>query len=112
MQNSLKMLLDLPPEFSSPAARVNNDIFFVGELLRQTNGSFFVPEQFFYIDDDVHLPSSPETLCALGHEVIHMEVGIQLSWIFPGVPLRESKREIEIDESEPRASRPSTTVKC
>ncbi|KAH9894129.1 hypothetical protein C8Q73DRAFT_826736 [Cubamyces lactineus] len=48
VQNGKKMLLDLPSELSSPAVRINGQIFFVDELLRCHDGSFFIPERFFY----------------------------------------------------------------
>ncbi|KAG2079812.1 uncharacterized protein F5147DRAFT_749462 [Suillus discolor] len=42
--NSTKMLLDLP---SPPAARVDGMIYFVNELLQESSGAYFIPEQFF-----------------------------------------------------------------
>ncbi|KAI0631687.1 hypothetical protein C8Q77DRAFT_1030108, partial [Trametes polyzona] len=46
VQNGKKMLVDLPSEVSSPAVRVNGQIFFVNELLRCKDGSLFIPHLF------------------------------------------------------------------
>ena len=43
-----KMLFDISPALVVPTVFVNERVFFVGELLQQSDGSYFIPEQFFY----------------------------------------------------------------
>jgi hypothetical protein len=42
--NGEKMLHELP---SPPAVRVNGSVYFVGELLQESSGGYFIPERFF-----------------------------------------------------------------
>ena len=81
-----KMLSELPSEMASPAVRVNNKIYFANELVQLTDGSYFIPERFFYAPlspaepEDSRPPPQPEEsffleeLCALGREVTRGEV--------------------------------------
>jgi hypothetical protein len=43
-----KMLFDILPAVVVPTVSVNKHIFFVGKLLQQSDGTYFIPEQFFY----------------------------------------------------------------
>ncbi|KAH7917866.1 hypothetical protein BV22DRAFT_1076559 [Leucogyrophana mollusca] len=78
-----KMLLDLP---SPPAARVGKIIYFVGELLQESSGGYFIPERFFlasYPSSEAPPlatgePSSgpvPKELYALGRVVERTDMG-------------------------------------
>ncbi|KAH7928239.1 hypothetical protein BV22DRAFT_974816, partial [Leucogyrophana mollusca] len=78
-----KMLLDLP---SPPAARVGETIYFVGELLQESSGGYFIPERFFlasYPSSEAPPlatgePSSgpvPKELYALGRVVERTDAG-------------------------------------
>ena len=81
-----KMLSELPSEMASPAVRVNNKIYFANELVQLTDGSYFIPERFFYAPlspagpEESRPPPQPEEsffleeLCALGREVTRGEV--------------------------------------
>lgn len=42
--NGEKMLHELP---SPPAVRVSGSVYFVGELLQESSGGYFIPERFF-----------------------------------------------------------------
>ncbi|KAI0091388.1 hypothetical protein BDY19DRAFT_860646, partial [Irpex rosettiformis] len=42
-----KMLLDSPQGIATPCVRVRGQIYFVNELLRCANGTFFIPERFY-----------------------------------------------------------------
>lgn len=42
-----KMLLESPQGLATPCARVRGQIYFVNELLRCVDGSFFIPERFY-----------------------------------------------------------------
>lgn len=43
-----KMLFDISPALVVPTVFVNEHVFFVGELLQQSDGSYFILERFFY----------------------------------------------------------------
>ncbi len=43
-----KMLYDLPSDIRPPAVKVNKSIYFLNEVLRCSDGQYFIPEQFFY----------------------------------------------------------------
>ncbi|KAF8346814.1 hypothetical protein F5887DRAFT_834375, partial [Amanita rubescens] len=45
--NGEKLLLEAAEEIRPPAARVRGKIYFVNELLRLSNGKYFIPERFF-----------------------------------------------------------------
>lgn len=76
-----KMLLDSPQGIATPCAKVRGQIYFVNELLRCVDGSFFIPERFY-----MGVPRSSETgatgdsekpekeLLALGRVVKKIEV--------------------------------------
>lgn len=42
-----KMLMDLPPELSSPTARCGDRIYWVNEVVELSSGQLFVPERFY-----------------------------------------------------------------
>jgi hypothetical protein len=78
-----KMLLDLPAETASPCVRVNNQIFFVNELLQRSSGAYFIPERFFYRKREDSRsegiaadPFFAKELYALGHDVEESSVSI------------------------------------
>ncbi|KAI0823175.1 hypothetical protein BC628DRAFT_1287413, partial [Trametes gibbosa] len=48
VQNGKKMMVDVPSQVSSPAVRVNGQIFFSNELLCCIDGSLFIPTHFHY----------------------------------------------------------------
>ncbi|KAF8259436.1 hypothetical protein EI94DRAFT_1440876, partial [Lactarius quietus] len=55
-----KMLFDIEPALVVPTVSVNRHIFFVGELLQQSDGSYFIPERFFYrLPEGVKLSGNP-----------------------------------------------------
>jgi hypothetical protein len=49
--NGEKMLHEWP---SPPAVRVNGNVYFVGELLQEFSGWYFIPECFFLATPPVH----------------------------------------------------------
>jgi hypothetical protein len=54
------MLFDIPPTLVVPTVCVNDRIFFVGELLQQSDGTYFIPERFFYrLPKGVKLSGNP-----------------------------------------------------
>jgi hypothetical protein len=51
-----------------PTVSVNEHIFFVGELLQQTDGSYFIPERFFYrLPEGVKLFGNPSISDSIEH---------------------------------------------
>ncbi|KAH8978821.1 hypothetical protein EDB86DRAFT_2815391 [Lactarius hatsudake] len=66
-----KMLFDIPSALVVPTVCVNERIFFVGELLQQSDGTYFIPERFFY-----RLPEGPDVhnLWSLGRKVERTDV--------------------------------------
>ncbi|KAJ3002667.1 hypothetical protein NUW54_g5724 [Trametes sanguinea] len=88
VQNGAKMLLELPSEISSPAVRVGGHIFFVNELLQCQDGSFFIPERFFYAATPAasyarSIPAEAPLMCeelhALGRQVSRDEFGYHVA---------------------------------
>jgi hypothetical protein len=70
--NGTKMLLDTP---SPPAVRVHGSIYFTDELLQDSTGGYFIPQQFFLgaadpsMDDTKTCENSDKVLYALGRVV-------------------------------------------
>jgi hypothetical protein len=55
-----KMLFDTSSALVVPTVSVNEHIFFVGELLQQSDGTYFIPERFFYrLPEGVKLSGNP-----------------------------------------------------
>lgn len=55
-----KMLFDISPNLVVPTVSVNKHIFFVGELLQQLDGTYFIPERFFYrLPEGMNLSGNP-----------------------------------------------------
>lgn len=75
VHNGEKMLLDLPLDVTTPAVRVDEKIYFVGELLQRASGSYFIPERFF-TRNKPHCTrgEEPKELYSLGREVIRSNV--------------------------------------
>ena len=80
--NGEKMLLELP---SPPAAQVDGNVYFVGELLQESSGGYFIPERFFLsspLDTSTVVPESPseqtptgtKELFALGWSAVRTDV--------------------------------------
>ncbi|KAG1832128.1 hypothetical protein EV424DRAFT_1313330, partial [Suillus variegatus] len=73
--NSTKMLLDLP---SPPTARVDGIVYFVNELLQESSGAYFIPEQFFLgspvVEGGVEGPDN-KILYALGRAAQRTDAG-------------------------------------
>ena len=61
--NGEKMLFELP---SPPAAKVNGEVYFVNELLRDSSGDYFIPEQFFIASYTPTGDTADKLLHALG----------------------------------------------
>ena len=60
-----KMLFDIPSSLVVPTVSVNERIFFVGELLQQLDGTYFILERFFYrLPEGVKLSGNP-SICDL-----------------------------------------------
>ncbi len=51
VQHAEKMLLDLPSEFVPPMVCVENESYFVNELLQLRSEEYFIPEHFFFAND-------------------------------------------------------------
>jgi len=64
VHNGEKMLLDLPSDVTTLAVRVDEKIYFVGELLQCALGSYFIPERFFTCGEAL------KELYSLGQEVM------------------------------------------
>ncbi|KAF8256941.1 hypothetical protein EI94DRAFT_1635932, partial [Lactarius quietus] len=63
-----KMLFDILPALIVPTVFVNEHIFFVGELLQQTDGTYFIPEWFFYqLPEGVKLFGNPSISDLIEH---------------------------------------------
>lgn len=68
-----KMLEGLPDNLAPPCVRVNQDIFFVDELLQQVSKQYFIPKKFF----QAKLGGTPAPqLLALGHKVSQTDVSL------------------------------------
>lgn len=74
VNHGAKMLLDLPADATSPTVRVNGKIFFVGELLQCSSGSYFIPEHFFQRSEK-HGEGTEELLYSLGRDVLLSDAG-------------------------------------
>ena len=62
------MLFDIPPTLVVPTVCVNDRIFFVGELLQQSDGTYFIPERFFYrLPKGVKLSGNPSISNLIEH---------------------------------------------
>jgi hypothetical protein len=46
-RHGYKMLLDSPQGIATPTVRVRGQLFFVNELLRREDRTYFIPERFF-----------------------------------------------------------------
>ena len=63
-----KILFDIPPTLVVPTVCVNDRIFFVGELLQQSDGTYFIPEQFFYrLPKGIKLSGNPSISDLIEH---------------------------------------------
>ncbi|KAG2115683.1 hypothetical protein BD769DRAFT_1629900 [Suillus cothurnatus] len=85
-----QMLFELP---SPPAAKVDEEIYFVNELLQDSSGDYFIPERFFFCI----------VLHALGRAAQRTEEGFIVSdeqEIIPTTSFRRSFREISLDVDE------------
>jgi hypothetical protein len=74
LRNGAKWLLDLPRNLITFTARVDERLYFVGELVKCKMGGYFIPDRFFTrtcIDAGGH---PAEVLHALGHDVLKTEV--------------------------------------
>jgi hypothetical protein len=69
-----KMLFEVPDDIASPAVRVNDDIYFVNELLQLSNSTYFIPQRFFYAKPQSNGDASDEDLSALGYRVEKTDV--------------------------------------
>jgi hypothetical protein len=79
VHNGEKMLLDIPSDVTTPAVRVNDKIYFVGELLQRISGSYFIPERFFTRDIPNHTRGEDgKELYSLGWEVARSEVCVSV----------------------------------
>ncbi|KAI9463504.1 hypothetical protein HD554DRAFT_2124595 [Boletus coccyginus] len=85
--NGEKMLLEAP---SPPAARVDGNIYFIGELLQESSGRFFIPERFFLsgpLGTSTVIPESSgeqtltgmKELFALGRSAVRTNAGFIIS---------------------------------
>jgi len=74
-REGMKMLHDLPSDCATPTVRVDNKIYFTGELLQRASGRYFIPERFFarkQVGDAAG--NHNEELHALGWEVDRSDV--------------------------------------
>jgi len=60
-----KMLSDVPDHILSPMIRHNGCVYYVGELVKCTNNSWFLPKRWIMCDGSMH---------AAGHRVIESPV--------------------------------------
>jgi hypothetical protein len=75
--NGEKMLLDLPEDVTTPTARVDDKIYYVGELLQRETGKYFIPERFFTRPHQHCTPrKDDDELFSLGYETARSEVCI------------------------------------
>ncbi|KAJ3551225.1 hypothetical protein NM688_g4827 [Phlebia brevispora] len=83
VQNGQKMLLDLPDDFGSPTVRVDQEIYFIQELLQLANKRYFIPQRFFKIrgsrTGSEHEKSTTDELHALGLMVSRSSAGYQVN---------------------------------
>ncbi|EGO30400.1 hypothetical protein SERLADRAFT_404585 [Serpula lacrymans var. lacrymans S7.9] len=69
VHHGTKMLHDLPFSLVAPFILINGKIYFVDELLQQSNGAYFIPKKIFQSPDQLGIV---ETL-AIGHSVVPSE---------------------------------------
>ena len=78
VHNGGKMLLDIPSDVAAMSVRVNDRLFFNGELLQRRSGAYFIPERFFtrpqYGCTNHNHSRADEELYALGYDVVQSEV--------------------------------------
>ena len=69
-----KMLHDVPSDCATPTVRVDDKIYFTGELLQRAAGRYFIPERFFARKEVDEAGKEFEELHALGWEVDRSDV--------------------------------------
>ncbi|KAI6111278.1 hypothetical protein F5141DRAFT_1063591 [Pisolithus sp. B1] len=85
--NREKMLHEIP---SPPAVRVHGSVYFVGELLQESSGGYFIPKRFFLATPSIStaIPASPteqtskgcmKELFTLGHSATCTDAGFIVS---------------------------------
>ena len=74
IHNGQKMLLDLPRHVTTPTVRVDDRIYFVGELLQRKSGAYFIPERFFTRNTGEQGPGQQQELFSLGRNAVRSSV--------------------------------------
>ena len=74
IHNGQKMLLDLPQHVTTPTVRVDDRIYFVGELLQRKSGAYFIPERFFTRNTGGLGPGQQQELFSLGRSAVRSSV--------------------------------------
>ena len=74
IHNGQKMLLDLPQHVTTPTVRVDDWIYFVGELLQRKSGAYFIPERFFTRNTGGQGPGQQQELFSLGRSAVRSSV--------------------------------------
>lgn len=69
VQHGAKMRVDLPSNEGAPMVRVNQESFFVNEVLQLKCGGFYIPERFFRACPNIVSSGKPEELMASGWHV-------------------------------------------
>lgn len=72
-----KMSEELPPEIAPPTAENQGRVFWINELLECFDRSYYYPERFFYIADE---------LWAEGHDVVAGAVSLHFSSCYSLTP--------------------------
>ncbi|KAH7917041.1 hypothetical protein BV22DRAFT_1027066 [Leucogyrophana mollusca] len=72
-----KMLHHLPDDLAAPSVRVDNNIFFVDELLQQSSRGYYIPKKFFQAKTGT---SGEAQVLALGHNVSRTNVSVSHLW--------------------------------
>ncbi len=90
VHHASKMLLDLPAEYGPPSVRVNNELYFVNELVQLECGQYFIPQRYFRTPGDSATSKSGAQcdsnvklgeLRALGWPVSQSMVCFKLFWV-------------------------------
>lgn len=84
VHHGYKMLEGLPHEPAPPCVRVNREVFFVNELLRQTSREYFIAKKYFQAKLEV---GSEAESSSSGHFVSVTEVRLflRVSWRFGNI---------------------------